>query len=134
MPRAARGFTLIEVVVAFVLLSLVLAVGFEIFSTGLRRAGELDDYSRALVIAQSKLNAAGTEEQFKESQAQGDSEDGKFHWTTAITRTEEGLPQPRPPVSVYLLFRVDVRVEWLGGDARARSVSLSTLALGPGIT
>jgi general secretion pathway protein I len=120
-------------VVAFVMLSLVLSVGFEIFSSGLRRAGELDDYSRALVIAQSKLAAAGMEVQLKEGQTQGDSDDRRFHWTTAITRTDEGLPDPRPPQSVYVLFRVDVKVDWQGGDARSRSLSLSTLGLGSGI-
>ena len=133
MRKSARGFTLIEVVVAFVMLALVLAVGFEIFSTGLRRVGELEDYSRALSIAQSKLTAAGTEEQFKEGAFQGDSEDGRFHWTTGITRSEEGLPVPHPGKSVYVLFRVDVKVDWRGGDTRLRSVSLSTLGLGSGI-
>lgn len=133
MRAHSRGFTLIEIVVAFVMLALVLAVGFEIFSSGLRRAGELDDYSRALVIAQSKLTAAGVEEQFREGQLQGDSEDGRFHWTTAITRTDEGLPDPKPPQSVYVLFRVNVKVDWRGGDTRPRSVTLSTLGLGSGL-
>lgn len=129
----ATGFTLIEVVVAFVMLSLVLAVSFEIFSTGLRRAGDLDDYSRALLLAQSKLAAAGTEEQFKEGQAQGETEDRRFRWAVGITRTDEGLPDPKPPVSVYALFRVDVKVAWVGADSREHSLSLSTLGLGSGI-
>lgn len=115
------------------MLSLVLVVGFEIFSTGLRRAGDLDDYSRALVLAQSKLAAAGTEEQFKEGQSQGETEDRRFHWAVGISRTDEGLPDPKPPVSVYALFRVDVKVEWMGADSRPRSLSLSTLGLGSGI-
>ncbi|HYC34795.1 MAG TPA: hypothetical protein VEC19_00100 [Usitatibacter sp.] len=127
--RSAAGFTLVEIVVAFVLLSGVLVVGFEIFSQGLRRAGQLDDQARALVIAQSKLAAAGTEEKFEEGQHQG--EEGRFRWTVAIQRSEEGMGAPgQPPNSAYQLFRVDVRVEWIGVDSRARAVSLSTLGLG----
>ena len=129
--RSARGFTLVEIVVAFVLLSAVLVTAFEIFSQGLRRAGDLDDYSRALVIAQSKLASAGTEEQFAEGQWQGESDDRRFRWTMQIQKSEEGQAAPgKPANNAYQLFRVDVRVEWTATDTRPRSISLSTLGLG----
>lgn len=125
------GFTLIEIVVAFVMLALVLVTSFEIFSGGMRRAGELEDYSRALVIAQAKIAASGMEEQFKEGDTQGESEDRRFHWTVAIRRTEEGMPaQGQPNNNPYALFRVDVRVGWTGADTRERSLALTTLGLG----
>jgi general secretion pathway protein I len=131
MMRRQRGFTLIEIVVAFVLLSAVLVTGFEIFSKGLRQAGDLDDYARAIVIAQSKLAAAGTEEPFKEGQAQGESEDRRFRWTVVISRSDEGAGPPGQPAnSAYQLFRVDVRVAWTGIDSREREVALATLGLG----
>ena len=131
MMRAQRGFTLVEIVVAFVLLSAVLVTGFEIFSQGLRRAGDLDDYARAIAIAQSKLAAAGTEEQFKEGQQQGESEDRRFRWTVVIQRSDEGAGAPgQPPNSAYQLFRVDVRVTWNATDAREHTVALATLGLG----
>lgn len=126
-----RGFTLVEIVVAFVLLSAVLMTGFEIFSQGLRRAGDLDDEARALVIAQSKLAAAGTEELFKEGSWQGSSEDGRFRWTLVVQRTDEGSAGPGQPVNnAYQLYRVDVRVEWTGVDSRTRAIELATLGLG----
>lgn len=129
--QAQRGFTLIEVVVAFVLLSVVLVTGFEIFSQGLRRAGELDDYSRALVIAQAKLAAVGTEQKYEEGQSQGATEDGRFRWAVQVQRSDEGTGQPgQPPNSAYQLFRVEVRVEWNGVDTRTHSISLATLGLG----
>lgn len=131
MMRRSRGFTLVEIVVAFVLLSAVLVTGFEIFSAGLRRAGDLDDRARALVIAQSKLAAAGVEEQFREGQTTGQSDDGRFRWTVAVRRSEEGGGAPgQPPNSAYQLYRVDVRVEWTGDDTRVRSLELATLGLG----
>jgi general secretion pathway protein I len=126
-----RGFTLVEIVVAFVLLSAVLMTGFEIFSQGLRRAGDLDDEARAIVIAQSKLAAAGTEDLFKEGTSQGQSEDGRFRWTLVIQRTDEGSAGPGQPVNnAYQLYRVDVRVEWTTIDSRTRAIELATLGLG----
>ena len=132
-PRKARarGFTLIEVVVAFVLLSIVLIVGFEIFSNGLRRAGDLDDYARALVVAQTRLAVAGSEEAFKEGQTQGESEDRRFRWAVSIKNSEFSAAEPgKPAPNAYALYHVDVKVEWRGADAREHSMSLSTLGLG----
>jgi len=130
--RRERGFTLVEIVVAFVMLAVVLVTSFEIFTGGMRRAGDLEDYSRALVLAQSKLAAVGTEEQIKEGQSQGDTEDGRFHWAVDVRRSEEGAPaegqvQNNNP---YQLFHVDVRVAWAGADTRERTRPLTTLTIG----
>ncbi len=129
--RRARGFTLIEVVVAFVLLSLVLATSYEIFSTGFARAADLEDYSRATVVAQSMLASTGLEEPLKEGETQGDTEDRRFHWVVTVRRTDEGLqPDPsRPAPSIYALYRVDVTVTWRGANGRERALPLSTLLL-----
>ena len=131
--RRQRGFTLIEIVVAFVVLSLVLVTSFEIFTGGMRRASDLEDYSRALVLAQGKLAAAGTEEPYKEGELAGDSEDRRFHWVVSTRRTDEGAPPAGQPTSnnPYALYRVDVRVGWAGADTKERSLALSTLGLGP---
>ena len=64
-----RGFTLIEVVAAFVLLAVVLGMAFEVFSAGLARAGQLEDRSRALAIAQSQLALTGVEQVLKATPA-----------------------------------------------------------------
>ena len=131
MKRAHRGFTLIEIVVAFVLLSLVLVTSFELFTNGMCRAADLEDYSRALLLAQSKLAATGTEEQLKEGDTQGDSEDRRFHWAVSVRRTDEGMPaQGQDNNNPYALFRIDVRVGWAGPDTREHSLSLSSMGLG----
>jgi general secretion pathway protein I len=132
-PHCAKreaGFTLIEVVVAFLLLSIVLAAGFEIFSTGMARASDLADRSQALAIAQSKLAAAGTEELLRDGQARGESEDRRFRWSMSVLATEEGQDPRMPVQSPYLLYRVDVRVEWHGSRGRDQDIELATLALG----
>ena len=123
-PRSAKreaGFTLIEVVVAFVVLSLVLAVVFEIFSTGLARASELDERSRALVVAQSKLALAGLEEALKDGESQGESEDRRFHWTVAVKRVQEDRESMPTLISFSATCRLTcATVQWF---ARAQSLA-----------
>ena len=128
--RSQRGFTLIEVVVAFVLLALVLSVSFEIFSTGMARASDLDDRARALVVAQSRLAATGAEEALKEGVASGESEDRRFQWTTTVRRADDASlsTDGSVPQSAYALYRIDVHVAWRGADAREHAMDLSTLS------
>jgi general secretion pathway protein I len=133
VSKRQAGFTLVEIIVAFVLLALVLSTGFEIFSSGLRRAGELEARSRAIIVAQSRLATAGLEEPLQEGTTQGDTQDHRFRWTQVVTPTDEGAPppeQPQPGPGTFMLYRVEVRVQWQGGDTREQSMSLATLALG----
>ena len=129
-PRGRQGgFTLIEIVVAFVVLAMVLGTAYEIFSRGFARAADLEGYSRALVVAQSKLATVGLEDALKEGETQGDSEDRRFHWALAVKAADESA-DPSKPASSYLLYRIEVRVTWRGADAKEHAVSLATLALG----
>lgn len=131
-PRARQaGFTLLEVIVAFVLLALTLATVFQVFSTGLSRASDLDEYSKALVIAQSRLAAAGVEEKLERHESRGESEDRRYRWVLRIEPYEEAAEgQPRPTGSLAM-FRVDSIVGWRAADGRERELRLSTLQLGP---
>ena len=129
--RRQRGFTLVEVVVAFVLLSLVLVTGFEVFTGGMRRAGDLDDRARALAVAQSQLALVGMEIPLKEGEHAGQSADGRFRWTLGISRFQEAAQDPNQPLmSAYGLYRVEVVVAWKSAQERDQSMSLATLELG----
>jgi general secretion pathway protein I len=129
--RREVGFTLIEVVVAFVVLALVLAVAFEIFSTGMARAGDLDERSRALVVAQSKLALAGLEEALKDGETHGESEDRRFQWTVTVKRIQEDRDLIATAPTAYSMYRIDVRVAWRGADARDHTLSLASVGVGP---
>lgn len=133
MTRIARprGFTLIEVVVAFLLLSIVMATGFELFTTGMRRASDLEERAAALAVAQSRLASAGVETTLKEGSASGQTDDGRYQWTTTIAKSDEGKADPNQPIqTAYGLFRIDVKVTWRGSDQRDHSLELATLQLG----
>jgi general secretion pathway protein I len=124
--KRARGFTLIEVVVAFMLLSVVLVTVFEIFSRGLARAGELDDYAQALVIAQAQLALVGVEAPIAEGATAGD-EEGRYRWSVSIARSAEG-PE-KPTQGGYQLYQVESRVTWQTASGVERAISLATLQL-----
>ena len=129
--KRGAGFTLVEVVVAFLLLSMVLATGFELLTAGMRRAIDLEERSKALAVAQSQMAVAGTEVPLKEGTASGQTDDGKDRWTLAIARSEEGAADPNQPIqSAYGLYRVEVVVSWRGADERDHSFSMATLQLG----
>lgn len=126
----SRGFTLIEVVVAFVMLALILSTGFEIFSKGLRRAGELGARADAIALAQSQLALAATDSALKEGETRGETPDGRYRWVLGVTQTTEGIDPDHPVPSAFLLYRVAVHVAWSSGDGHDQGLDLATLQLG----
>ena len=64
--RHSRGYTLVEVLVAFVILAMALSVLLRIFSGGVRNVGVSSDYAKAVLIAESRLATAGIEQRLPE--------------------------------------------------------------------
>ena len=60
-PASAAGFSLLEVLVAFVILALVGTALFQLFGGALNNASAADEYSRAALFAESRLTAAAVE-------------------------------------------------------------------------
>ncbi len=130
IEKREAGFTLIEVVVAFVMLTLVLATSFQIFSTGMQRAGDLEDYSHALVIAQSQLASSSVGETFVEGVTSGESEDRRFRWSLSIAVFDDGTDPAKRVLASFYPVRIAVRVAWQSAADRERHLDLSTLVIG----
>ena len=81
MKRASSGFSLLEVLVAFVILALTLSVVMRIFSGGLRNVALADGYSRAVLLAESRLAELSVLP--LEGEASGEF-DGKYRWRSSI--------------------------------------------------
>jgi len=129
MRRASAGFSLLELLVAFVILALTLSVMMRIFSGGLRNVGLADDYSRATLLAESRLAELGV--QPVEGEAEGEF-DQKFRWRSTIrpwvsddTDAQGVEAQPLP----VRLVKIEVRVAWGEEGGKSREVGLSTLQL-----
>jgi general secretion pathway protein I len=127
----ARGFTLIEVLVAFAILALALGVLLQVFSGGLENARVSEAYTTAGLLAESKLAALGAEEPLAEGQSTGRFDD-RFRWRVDVRPYEEaGRSGPADPDAWPVsAFEVVVTVSWDEADEE-RSVSLSTLRLAP---
>lgn len=133
--RSQRGLTLIEVLVAFVVLALTLGVILQIFSGGLRNARLSDAYTRALLLAESRLEAVGAEQPVVPGETAGQlGED--LRW---LVRIQPWAGTAADPLAVSgpsgggqparLLYEVQVQVVWQAGG-RERSIRLTSLRLG----
>ena len=67
-----RGFSLIEVLAAFVILALVATALFQLFSGALLNASAADEWSRASLVAESRLAAAAGAVPLVETTDRGD--------------------------------------------------------------
>ena len=127
-PSWQAGFTLLEVLVAFTILSLTLGVLLQLFGTGLRNAGISEDYTRAVLQAESLLAAVGVEEPL-EPGVRGGELAPPFAWQSTVTPfIEEGLDMERLEAVGITPYLVTVEVSWTRGE-RTRSVVLDTLRL-----
>jgi general secretion pathway protein I len=130
MIRTQKGFTLIEIVVAFVMLSMVLATSYQIFTSGLQRAGDLEDSSRALLIAQSQIAQASLGENFEQGTTSGESEDRRFRYSVQIAAYDEGAELGSRLQQTFTPVRIAVHVAWTTGGAKERQLDLATLVIG----
>lgn len=127
MKRASGGFSLLEVLVAFVILALTLSVVMQIFSGGLRNAALADDYSRAVLLAESRL--AELSVQPLEGEARGEF-DEKYRWRSTIHPWVDDAGAGAQPLPVRLM-EIEVWVAWGEEGGGSREIGLSTLQLAP---
>ena len=128
MRSDCQGMTLIEVLVAFVVLSLTMAVVMQIFSGGMRNARLADAYSRAVFLAESKLAETGVEQPLAPGEGAGKL-GSDFRWRVTVLRYDDGGAAERLTLPARL-YQVRVRVNWNEGG-RERQVELFTLRVGP---
>jgi general secretion pathway protein I len=127
IQRAGQaGFSLLEVLVAFAILSISLGVLMQIFSQASRTTLVSSQYSRAASLAEAKLNAVGSAIPLEEGTVSGDPENG-IAWEINILQVELGEEfGAEPPATPY---RVNATALWQDGG-KVRSLTFSTLRLG----
>ena len=127
----ARGFSLLEVLVAFVILSLVATALFRLFSGSLANASAADIYSRAVLVAESVLADAAAQQPLHEDTKTGISDVGVISWTTRVTQySPEGVSADLERASDLMptrLYRITSEVTFPGPSGSPRTFSLATV-------
>ena len=123
-----RGFSLIEILVAFMILAMSLTVIYRIFSGGLRNVALSEDYARAVLVAESQLAAIGISEPLERGVSSGEWGE-RFRWQRVVEQYQP-WQQNRELVTPLLAYRVTVNVDWEHAG-RSRQVSLSSVRLKP---
>lgn len=127
-PPWQRGFTLLELLVALVVLAVVGGALLELFNGGLRNVGQSADYTHAALLARSKLAELETLDSFPPA-AEGRF-DERFYWRLVTAdyvdadTTELHKDAIRP-------VRVALAVAWNDGG-QVRSYAVETLFLSRG--
>jgi general secretion pathway protein I len=122
-----RGFTLLEVLVAFSIFTVSLGIIFQIFSKGTRAVMLSDEYTQAVFIAQSRLASAGIEGDFVVGEYSG-KENEIYSWTTTV----RPFANTDDLETNYKLSEreIEVTVNW-NSRGKERSIKLNTLRLIP---
>ena len=128
MKQACRGFSLLEVLVAFIILAMALGVLMRIFSGGLGNIGMAEHYSQAVAIAEMKLASVGIESPLTEGEITG--EEQGYTWRTSVRRFEEEAPVEAAALLLDL-YRVEVTVNWDETATKPRSLRFVTLRAAP---
>jgi len=133
-PTRQRGFTLIEIVVAFAIMALGLGIAMQIATGAMRNARQAATRTDAALYAQSLLDTVGVGERLEEGTSNGEFGDD-FHWTLLAEpyeiETETPLEPGMSPVQLYRL-QLDVSWEQGGREQEARFVTLRALTPDPG--
>jgi general secretion pathway protein I len=121
----------VELLVAFMVLTLSLTVLFRIFSNSLASLELADQYARAAAYADNRLAAVGVVKRLSEGVTSGRSPEG-FGWRQVVRRYvpwEGGEDY----VSRVEGFMVTLEVDWVG-RGREHRLAVSTLKVQPAET
>lgn len=125
---AERGFTLLEILAAFVIFALSYVTLLQIFSGGVRNAVLSQEYTEATLLAQSMIAELGIEEPLEPGSNSGEFDD-KYRWELDVTPFENEGSLPDINYRVTMMY-VALTVSWGEGE-RVNETTLETLRTVP---
>lgn len=130
IARPARGFTLLEVIIAFALLALALTLLLGSLSGAARQVRQADDSGRATLHAQSLLAQLGVGDALRPGRQQGVVDQGRYRWMLDVTPYVDPLKRaPAATSNAPRLLQVNLTMAW--GERRGEQLQWRTLRLAP---
>jgi general secretion pathway protein I len=127
--RDARGFTLLEVLIAFVIAALALGVMFKVAVDALSSTTISARYEEAIVRARSHLAMATNGGSLMPGDWSGDDGDG-YRWHIHVVPVSEAATRMTGgPVVQLVLHAVSVSITWTD-NGHTRQVELDTEQIG----
>lgn len=97
-PRRSRGFSLIEMVAAFLVFAIGIGILMQILTSSLHHTQQSSDYTQAALRAQSILDTVGVGERVEEGRTSGRFDDD-FRWELDVEKVDPAVIEP-PPAEV----------------------------------
>ena len=121
--RRTGGFTLLEVMLAFVIFALSFATVLEIMAGSMRSVARANDDTEVALLAQTLMDQVGTEIPVEEGAYSGTSMD-RYNWNLGITLYDSSEQPERTgmtttelaELSGVELYRVDLDIDWESGQ------------------
>ena len=127
--QSSRGFTLLEVMLAFVIFALSFATVLEIMAGSMRSVRRASDDTQVALFAQSIMDLVGTEIPIEDGQFNGTGMD-RYQWRLDIylyeASDEDVRTQELAEMSGIELYKVDLNIDWETGR-RQRDLHFSTI-------
>lgn len=125
-----RGYTLLEIIIAFAVLGLALVLLLGTLSGGLRQVRGSADSARAALHARSLLDVVGVGEPLEPGRREGGFDAGRYRWVLEVEPYADPVHGPDAPVDPYgpRLMHLRLQVQWGEGGPRER-LRLETLRL-----
>jgi len=112
----ARGFTLIEVLVAVAILGIGLTAILELFSGGLRLGRASEEYTKAVNYARMKMEEMAVKPDVAEGVEEG-SFDDTFRWQVEVKKVDLLPVEDKPDFKLPAhFFQVQINVIWKSGS------------------
>jgi len=116
--RQNAGFTLLEVLIAFAILSVAVVAVIQGVAQGLRLLKVAGDHQRAVLLADQKAR-----EVVMPVEGHDQGQDGAFDWERTVTVVKAPDLERTPATRKWSVYQIDVKVRW--GDKRG--VEIATL-------
>ena len=123
-----KGFSLLEILIAFSILAISLGILLKIFSAGINTAVVSEDYTAAVQIAESLMAKTGLESPLQAGEDSG-TENEKYEWQVLVTPYLFNPDNIDEMSITTTLFKVKVVVNWDIEKTKSRQIELTTLKL-----